>query len=436
MVRRVWLLGVLITSLALWTSSAAAADTTLRLLTYGNPDQQYFYDLIKEGFERDNPGYKLDVEIVAFGQYIERVLVNYAAGTAPDVFMTWAQYKPRFVEDGIILDLTRYINESDVVDLDNFFPVIRDNISYQGRYWGTPWGFNSTLWVANVDLLNESGVAVPDVDWTVDDFREIARRVARPDEQIFAINGAPITNNVSIQWMENWAGHRWIDETGKKVLVNTEAAVEMVEFWRDLRIEQRAIPSPLAPRATGASFLTTGDVAFQQMYSSEITFQTAQLLQQGTKPVNWALVTYPAGPKGQKHFAQGHLWTIPANHPNPDQAWRLVEWLGSKNADYIWSSSRRTPPAMLDRDHWDAYNAELPPEYRDVALDFIIDTLYEGEYAHNFEYWPTYDEMLAIWTPTVNRVLNDEVSARSAMDDAARTMQSVLDEYWASNGQE
>lgn len=430
MTRRAVMFIVVAVVVLLTTSVSMASTKTLRLLTYGNPDQKYFLDLIKEGFERDNPEYTLEFEIVAFGQYIERVLVNYAAGTAPDVFLTFAQYKPQFVEDGVILDLTDYIEKSDVMRLENFFPVIADNISYKGRYYGSPWGFNSTLWFVNVDLLNESGLAVPDIDWTVDDFREYARRVARPDDQIFGIASAPITNNLGIQWVENWAGHRWIDESGRHAMVNSEKTIEMIEFWRELVMDLRVVPSSLAPRAPGSSYLVTGDVAFQQLYSSEVMYQTAQLLKQGTKPVNWTLITYPKAPAGQKHFAQGHLWSIPSNHPNPDEAWRLVEWLGSEAADYIWASSQRTPPTMFKREHWDAYNRDLPPEYSNTALDFIINVLYTGEYAQNFEYWPTYDPMVAIWTPAVSSILTGQRPTRATMEDAARAMQAVLDEYW------
>lgn len=424
---------VLVVSLLLLAlSTAVHAQKTLTLMTYGNPDQQVYYDLIKVGFERDNSGYTLDVEIVAYGEYIEKVLINYAAGTVPDVFMTWAQYKPQFAEDGVILDLTRYIESSDVMRLENFYPVIKENISYEGRYWGSPWGFNSTLWIANVDMLDRNGLGVPDANWTVREFRDYARKVARPDEQIFALNAAPIRSGsgAPTQWLENWAGHRWMDEAGKRVLVAEEGSVDMIEYWRELAVDLRVIPSGPNPRASGANFLTTGDVAFEQNWST-ITSNVARLTDQGASVVNWEFVTYPKAEHGQGHFAQGHLWTIPGNHPDPDEAWKLIEWLGSEEADYIWSSSQRTPPAMPIREHWEAYNRDLPAEQREKALDFIIGVLYQGELARNFEYWPTFGEMSSIWNQQMTRVLDGQAASKVGADEAARQMQQVLDEYWA-----
>lgn len=155
--------------IATWGTAYAANsgfgnETRLSLMMYGDDSQKYLFDLIKEGFERDNPGYKLDVEIVPYAEYIEKLQVRYASGVAPDVFLTWAQYKPQFVENGMLLDVTERINQSSVMSLDKFFPVIEDNISYQGRLWGTPWGFNSTVWMVNLDLLNEAGVGFPGYD--------------------------------------------------------------------------------------------------------------------------------------------------------------------------------------------------------------------------------------------------------------------------------
>ena len=422
-------------ALALMVSaSGMAAETTLRMMTYGGPEQIYYLDLIKAGFEAANPGYKLEYEIAAFGEYIDKVLVNYAAGTSPDVFLTWAQYKSQGAEEGIILDVTDRIARSQVIRLENFYPVIEQNLSYNGRLWGTPWGFNGKLYIANVDLLNERGLAVPDLAWTVGDFADYARKITRPEEQVFAITTPPIraAGGETIQWFKNWAGHAWVSEDGRTVLVDSNEAVELVEFWRDLVLDFHIAPSGEYTRRPGASFLVTGDVAFEEQWST-ITSQMARLIEQeGRLPVNWEFVTYPAAPRGQKHFAQGHLWTIPANHPDPDKAWTLLEWLGSKEADMIWSASQRTPPTMPDPDHWAAFVGGLPAEHRDKALRFIIDVLYIGEYAENFEYWPTYGEMSEIMGQQMVAVFSGQVPPQAAMSEARRLMQNVLDEYWAS----
>jgi ABC-type glycerol-3-phosphate transport system substrate-binding protein len=417
----------------LMVGTVSGAKTKLTLMMYGTPAQEYFFNLVKEGFEGDNPEYEMEFEIVPYGEYIAKVQVRYAAGAAPDVFLTWAQYKSLFVEDGMLLDLTDRVNKSKIMRLDRFFPVIKDNITYQGRLWGTPWGFNSTLWIVNMELLDEAGVAFPGYDWTVDDLRTASRKVARPEEQIFG-TANPLSGAHAIQWLENWAGHRWIDKSQRRVLVDSPGSVAMLEYWRELIQDLHVAPSSQYPRRSGATFMGTGDLAFWQTWSTE-TQNIVKLMQQGVEPFRWRFTTYPKAPQDQGHFAQGHLWSIPSNHPRPDQAWKLAEWLGSEACDFIWSASQRTPPTMPIRRHWDVYNQLLPESQRNEVQSFIINILYGQGYARDFEYWPTFGQMSSVMGSSINRVLSGAVSAQESMKQASGQMQAILNEYWAKRGQ-
>ncbi len=429
-----FLLGVLLTCLVLGTGIAQGSKTKVTLMMYGLTDQEYFWNLIKEGFERDNPEYELEYTLAGnTTQYIEKLLIQYASGVMPDVFLTYAQYKSKFVEDGMLLDLTDRINRSSVMRLDRFFPVIKDNISYNGRMWGSPWGFNSKVWMVNMDLLDQAGLRFPGYNWTVDDLRNYSRKIAQPDKKIFgtANTSTGSGDGAALQWLYNWAGHTWIDASGRKVIFNSPGSVAMVDFWRELIIDSKVIPNTQYPRKTGATFLGTGDLAFYETWSTE-TQQIVNLQKQGIEPIRWRFTTYPKAPFAQQHVAWGHVWSIPANHPNPDKAWKLVEWLGSEACDYIWSASQRTPPLMANSRHWNAYNALLTESQKAEVQSFIVNTLYSQGYARNLEYWPTFDKMQAIVRAQYGNVYSGKVPAQTAVEQAAVQMQAILDEYWQS----
>ncbi len=408
---------------------AQGAKTRLSLMTYGDANQTYFWNLIKAGFERDNPDYELAYEIVPAADYIQKLQVRYAAGAAPDVFLTYAQYKAQFAEGGMLLDVTNRINKSNIVDFNKFYPIIKSNISYNGRIWGTPWGFNSTLWVANLDLLEQNGLKFPGYNWTVDDLRVYARKIARPEQKIFGtINPIASEGGSAIQWLLNWAGHAWIDASQRKVLVNSPESVAMINYWRELDVDLQVTPTAKNPRK-GGIYLGTGDIAFWQGWSTE-TQNIVTLQKNNMQPVRWRFTTYPQAPRGQQHFAQGHLWSIPANNARPDEAWKLLEWLGSEAADYIWSSSQRTPPTMAISKHWDAYNQLLSPDQRAEAFNFIAGILYSQGYANNFEYWPTFGDMSTVMLAQMGKIFSGSTPAQSAMEQAAGQMQMILDNYW------
>ena len=46
-------------------------------------EHERFYEQIKAGFERDNPDYELEYTQIAQSEYINKMIVNLAAGAAP-----------------------------------------------------------------------------------------------------------------------------------------------------------------------------------------------------------------------------------------------------------------------------------------------------------------------------------------------------------------
>jgi len=154
--------------------------------------------------------------------------------------------------------------------------------------------------------------------------RDISRKVANPQKKVFGTtNPIATAGGFMIQWVMNWAGHGFLDESGHNVIVNSPGAVEMVDYWRELALDLEVMASTRIPRAKGANFLGTGDLAFYQCWTTE-TQRLVTLKEQGIEPVQWRFTTYPKAPNGQRHFAQGHLWSIPANSKRPDDAWKLL----------------------------------------------------------------------------------------------------------------
>ncbi|MGI6543414.1 MAG: ABC transporter substrate-binding protein [Limnochordia bacterium] len=411
-------------------TSFVCARTKVTMMMYGPPEHERFYEQIKAGFERDNPDYELEYTLIAQSEYINKMIVNLVAGAAPDVFLTWAQYKGQWVEDGLIYDITDMVRNSSVYRLDKFFPPIRENVSYNDRIYGAPWGFNTSLFWANLDLLESNGIALPSQEWTYDDLRLIAKKVAKPEQRVFGSTAQTATGDASyVQQMMNWAGHSYLDETQRQVLVNSPGALGLADFWRQMAVEDRVVPTAQLPRRSGAEAFVDGDLAFWYGWSSD-TNRVATLQQSGLQTIRFAPMRWPKANYGQYMFAQGHLWTIPAGHPDPERAFKLIEWLGSEACDMIWASAQRTPPTMPNRDHWDAYNRLLSPQERNMTVNFLMSVMGEG-YVRNFEYWPTWPELQNILRSQFTRLLQGQIGTKEAMDTAAQLMQVYQDEYWA-----
>lgn len=415
-------------------SGAFAAKTKLTLATYGEVSERLVYKEIEKAFEKAHSDIDLEVVIIPWGEYITKITTLFAGGNAPDVFLTWAQYKPKWVDSGMLLDLTPYIQKSKLARVDLYYPVIKDVITYKGKYWGTPSDFNAMVWMVNTDLLDESGLAVPKNNWTTEDLRRISQKVTRPSDKIFGTTNIVSWGSLdNLQWTYNFSGHYWVDEDEKEVLINDPKVASMLDFWYKMMYEWKVTPSNQNPLPGNLSFFT-GNLAMSEgwiayMIRLEEVRQKAEA--KGGTMWDWTFVPFPAGPAAQKNFAQGHLWSIPSTHKNPALAWKLAEWLGSLEAESIFTGTGRSAPQVGSDRLWDYFLRRLPSAKAKKLKEFFLYELYSGKsYAKNFNYWNTYGEMQdQVMAPALNSIFNLQKPIGPTLQSAEKQMQTILDNY-------
>jgi len=88
-------------------------------------------------FNSVNPNIKVNLTLISNDSYKQRLAVAMAAAQTPDLFFSWSggpMYE--YVNNGIIADLTPYMNNDNYKDL--FLDAAIAQGSYQGKIWGFP----------------------------------------------------------------------------------------------------------------------------------------------------------------------------------------------------------------------------------------------------------------------------------------------------------
>ncbi len=394
---------------------------------YGDQTTRPAFEAIQNRFNDQKAGsYKASLVLVAGSEYIDKTLATLAAGTAPDVFLTYAQYKPAWVKKNLLLDVTSRWKTSKVISPKMYYPPVVDAVTYQGKQWGTPWGYNATVMFIVVDRFKERNIPLPSLDWTMQDYAALAKRLTDPEKKIFGTtNAANVDGQQMFSLMWNYGKHYWVSEDETKALINSEPAVQMFQAFADMQFKDQSIPWSGNPYKTGFG-VQQGAVAMSIQYTSVASFTLIDALQNQGISYDWRLHTFPKGPKDQQHFSQGHLWSIAKENKQADRAWVLAEWLGGMEAEKVWAETGRTPPQVPNADLWQTYYGRWPEETRKAAIDFILNVVYKGK-AANFQYWPTYGDC----QPIVRAALDDiygpkQVPPKAAMDEAARQINEVL----------
>ena len=396
--------------------TVSTAATTIRLATNisgVNPYERW--ERIAAAFHADNPDYQLEVEIIAGNEYPTKISVMLAAGVPPDVFQTWAQYKTLWAKQGLLLDLTPFWEDSEVARRARVFPFVLEAAMYNNRLVGVPYDFSSRPMVINLDAFNSAGVAIPDADWTVEDLRDYAIRLTRPDEGVYGVAALDSLGNWI--WSVNSTGHGWLSDDRTEVLVRSPGYLKVLEYWLELN-NLGAAPAP--GRAPSRN-------AFQGGYAIWTGWAHYGLnLQLGTT-YDWAMVPYPRGDAGNYHFAHGHMWSIARDVEEPEKAWKFLEWYLSPQGQRTFILEDGRQPLSSDPALWRLFFSPIDRADKQAMMyDLVIGTVYGESRVHTMQYWETWPDVDRIMTQYLNNVYRGLESPANAMERATTEIRALI----------
>ena len=104
----------------------------------------------------------------------------------------------------------------------------------------------------NKDLLSKNGIDEPTDDWTMDDLKAAASKVAAAGEgRIWGLAGgpAPACSDLAPPWLFPF-GARFVNETQTECVINDPSPVETMKYWQELGTPRRCRPRPRPPRVS------------------------------------------------------------------------------------------------------------------------------------------------------------------------------------------
>ena len=165
------------------TRTSAEGKTVLRISNWGGAGDDSEYDRLVndfyEQFEREHPGVDVRVEGIP-GEYVHKMLLNFVAGTQPDVMVLDASSAAVFIENGLLTDLTPFIERDPEVSLDDYFLNVVDIDRRGEKLYAIPGDFTPMVVYYNKRLFDRAGVPYPKPGWNFQDFlRSEERRVGK-----------------------------------------------------------------------------------------------------------------------------------------------------------------------------------------------------------------------------------------------------------------
>ena len=157
---------------------------TLKLQGFGGEAQLASINNAIKRYNATYPNVTVEVEMDAistgWGDYVTKVLGQFNAGAAADVYGTAIETFQAFSSRGL------WHGHNDVVaantGFSDFAPSLFEQGSYKGEINYVPIGWNNIMINYNRDLFDKAGVAYPaNGAWTWDEFREVAKKLTVKD---------------------------------------------------------------------------------------------------------------------------------------------------------------------------------------------------------------------------------------------------------------
>jgi multiple sugar transport system substrate-binding protein len=219
-------------------STAAVAQTTLRIFTGGQQRPDVMRKIVDE-YEKRNAGIKVEVEVGGATseqqqQYLNTVLAS--KDSALDVILIDVIRPAQYAAAGWAEPLDSYLGAEKDAVMAKYLPAYREANIVGGKVIALPYFADAQFLYYRKDLLEKHGVAPPR---TWDELKAGAEKIMKAEGNAnlsgFQTAGSPIEGTVCTYLVPMWGAGGSLTDAGGKLALGTDAAKKPFQLWADLK---------------------------------------------------------------------------------------------------------------------------------------------------------------------------------------------------------
>ncbi|WP_232667955.1 ABC transporter substrate-binding protein [Pseudonocardia sp. TRM90224] len=297
--------------------------TTLTLWTRAPLEKQA--KLLVEAYNAAHTN-KVELTVVPNDDYVAKVGAAAGAGSLPDLFAADIVYVPSWVRQGLFQDISASIDRLPFKTSINKGHMAAG--TFENRAHVLPFVLDLSMLFWNKDLFREAGLDPEKAPATLAEYAAAAKAVqalGKPDTYGTA-TGLNCGGCLVFTWFPSiWAaGAPVISPDGGTSLLDSPAATEVYQVWRDLWAAGAVLPSSRDEAGpTWTAGFTEGKVG--------LMFYPATLLS-STQGFDVGVAGIPGPDGGRSTFVGGDGIGISKDSTKAAQAWNFLDWLLSEQA--------------------------------------------------------------------------------------------------------
>lgn len=363
----------------------------------------------------EETGIKTKLTVVKWDEYWTMLEAGAQGGSLPDVFWMHSNESQRYMSNDMLLDLTDKIADSDLIDPANYPEDIWGLYTYDEKYYAVPKDVDTIALWYNKAMFEEAGLDYPTADWTWDDLIEAAKKLTKEDGSQYGLAVRNDNNQAGYYNMIYDNGGYIINDDKTKSGWDDPKTIEVMEVLEGW-IKDGVMPPIETMSENGEDVLfQSGKVAMVLQGS----WMVAAYRDNEYTAENCDVVELPknAATGRRASVYNGLGWAASANGKNTENAWKLIEYLGSEKAQKKQAELGVTMSAYKGTsDAW-ANSA-------DFNLQAYLNMMEDMEIR-------PYSKSTVTWENEDNEILKSVYMGEKSMADACKEMADQMNEKLA-----
>jgi len=404
------------------TTSSPAQEEPIELtfMGWGNDAEVATFQAMIDQFEAKYTNVTVKYVVVPSGDFDTKLQNMIAAGDQPDVFYCSVDYVMKYAATGNLYDLTSYVNDNEIFNVDNVWANAINIYKYDGTGLGNgsiyalPKDVSAFSVVYNKDLFEAAGITPPTESdpWDWNDYLTAAQKLTSGD-----VYGTAMYSMESAVWSN---GANWLDDALTKVTFTDPKFTEAMQFVADLRCKYK-----VAPSSSEETSLSSYDRFMQGKLGmmGVGSWATADLWNNCN--FEWDLMDWPVSPNtGEKAiwFGSAGLAVAPTSK-NIEAACNLAAFLAfNEDAQRTSYTTGMSVPTLKDMAYGEYLSLDKAPANKQAFLNVLEDygRLATQSRTFNQEWWSEFNS-------GAESVYNGEISAVDYCASKVDSVQQLLD---------
>jgi multiple sugar transport system substrate-binding protein len=319
------------------TPAAKQHAITVAWHTGGEGANKVFSEAVDK-FEQAHPTYKLTRITEPWGPYMDKLLVMYASGTAPDAHtIPWGWYAI-FAEKGGLLAIDDFA-KADAAELkpEDFWPAAWDGMVYKGKHLGLPRETLGVFLIAfNKEIFSKAGVKTPaeyykEGDWTWDRWREVAKALTvRTNGKFDQVGGNfPLFNEGFDITLRTWNLKDGLyNKDFTEINLTDPIVYDVTKFFQDVINQDQSILRPGEP--SDVDWMQSG----KQAMLHDATWSIPNWKENWK--FDWDFAPPPKGSGGFFEPVGNDFYGVNGKTKDPDGSWEFIKFMNLPDMTLWW----------------------------------------------------------------------------------------------------